>query len=53
MIMVRYNPMFREYFEKKMNEGKTYMAAIASSRKKLVRLLYTVLKNQKYIEPTK
>lgn len=52
MIMVRYNPVFKDYFQKKMSEGKTYMAAIASSRKKLVRLLYTVLKNKKYIEPT-
>lgn len=44
------DPMFREYFDKKRSEGKSFMKAMGHSSKKFISVLYAVLRdNEPYI----
>lgn len=40
------NPAFRAYFEKKLSEGKTKPQALTSITKRLVRILYNMMKHK-------
>jgi transposase len=42
---VKYSPTFRKYFEKKMSEGKHYNVSIIHVSKKLLRVIFHLLKN--------
>ena len=37
-----WDPIFKEYLEKKRSEGKHYIVAISHAAKKLVRLIYAM-----------
>ena len=45
--IVRRDNTFKTYFEKKLSEGKTYNCAIGHVTKKLVRVIFSILKNNK------
>lgn len=45
--IVRRDNTFKSYFEKKLSEGKTYNCAIGHVTKKLVRVIFSILKNNK------
>ena len=40
------NPAFRAYFEKKLKEGKTKPQALTSITRRLIRILYNMMKNK-------
>lgn len=47
------NPIFREYYEKKIREGKTKHQAIICIMRRLINIIYKVLKEDKdYVSPT-
>lgn len=43
--IVKNDKTFNQYYTKKRNEGKGYNTAICHVRKKLVRVIYSILKN--------
>jgi len=45
-FMIIHNPVFYQYYQKKRGEGKPHRVAISHVAKKLVRLIYTLEKNQ-------
>ena len=48
--VVVWNAKFREYMDKKLNEGKHYFVALSHVAKKLIRLIFALEKNgQEYI----
>ena len=48
-----HNPIFKEYYEKKLNEGKTKHQSIICIMRRMVNIIYRVLKDDKpYEEPT-
>lgn len=49
-IIVMFDDKFREYFEKKISEGKPYKVAMGHVSKKLIRVIYQILKKDvKYV----
>lgn len=46
-------PTFQKYLRKKLDEGKHYFVALSHVAKKLVRLIYFLLKNQQDFDPLK
>lgn len=51
--VVRYDEYFREYYDKKISEGKRYKQAIISVANKLIRLIFAMLKYKTVYEPIK
>ena len=50
---VAHNPIFKEYYEKKINSGKTKHQAIICIMRRMINIIYRVLKDDKeYEEPT-
>lgn len=43
--VAQFNPVFSAYLKKKMNEGKHYSVACSHVAKKLIRVLFSILKN--------
>lgn len=46
-IIIKHDNTFKNYFHKKLNEGKSYNCAIGHVSKKLVRVTFSILKNNK------
>ena len=44
-IIWQYDPVYKAYYEKKLAEGKHYYVALGHIQKKLVRLIYSLLKS--------
>lgn len=47
-----YSPTFKHYLAKKLQQGKHYNKAKSHTAKKLVRVLFYLLKNHKYFDET-
>ena len=43
--LIQYNMVFAEYYQKKRHEGKTHRVACSHLVKKLIRVIYTLEKN--------
>ena len=50
-IIVKHDPTFITYFNKKIDEGKSYNCAIGHVSKKLVRVIFHILKNDCEYQP--
>ena len=48
---VIHDPMFREYFQKKRSEGKPYMASLGHACRKMVSVIYAVIRDNKTYVP--
>jgi transposase len=47
-----YNPIFYEYYQKKIKEGKSKASAIVCVQRRLVNIIYSMMKNKtEYIKP--
>lgn len=46
-IIVKHDSTFKSYFHKKLDEGKSYNCSIGHVSKKLVRVIFSILKNNK------
>lgn len=44
-VIIKHDETFKQYYTKKRNEGKKYLTSISHVRKKLTRVIYSVLKN--------
>ncbi|MBQ9805309.1 MAG: IS110 family transposase [Clostridia bacterium] len=44
-IIWQHDPVFRDYYEKKQSEGKHYYVILGHIQKKVVRVIYSILKN--------
>lgn len=42
-----FNPVIKQYFKKKMSEGKHYNTALCATAKKLIRIIWSVEKNKR------
>ena len=51
--LIQYNMVFAEYYAKKRNEGKTHRVACSHVIKKLIRVIYTLEKNDMDFDPLK
>ena len=51
VIAVNCDPMFKAYFEKKAAEGKRYMNIIGHCTRKMISVIYAVLRDNKPYEP--
>lgn len=51
--LVQYNIVFAEYYAKKRAEGKTHRVACSHLVKKLIRVIFTLEKNDMIFDPTK
>jgi hypothetical protein len=51
MIAVRVNPVLREFYKRLLERGKSKKVAIVASMRKLLHLIWGVLKNQRMFEP--
>ena len=51
--LIQYNMVFAEYYAKKRNEGKTHRVACSHVIKKLIRVIFTLEKNDIDFDPTK
>ena len=51
--LIRYNMSFAEYYSKKRKEGKPHRVAFSHVAKKLIRVIYTLEKNDVDFDPTK
>ncbi len=49
-VIIYYDNTFSAYFQKKLAEGKTYNCAIGHVTKKLTRVIFSILKNDKFFE---
>jgi hypothetical protein len=48
-----YNEYYYQYYQKKLKEGKTKASAIVCIQRKLVNLIFAMMKNKtEYIKPT-
>ena len=45
MTILRYSPQFYDYYLKKRSEGKSHRVALSHVCKKLIRVIYTLEKN--------
>lgn len=52
-LITVYSPTFKAYFSKKLGEGKHYNVALSHVAKKLVRVLFYLLKNNQDFDETK
>ena len=52
MIILRYSPTFYDYYLKKRSEGKCHRVALSHVCKKLIRVIYTLEKNNTNFEPS-
>lgn len=44
---IRFNPVLKTYYQKKISEGKHHMTAIGAVTTKLTRIIFSMLKNQR------
>jgi hypothetical protein len=44
-IIWQHDPVFRSYYEKKQAEGKHYYVILGHIQKKVIRVVYSILKN--------
>lgn len=51
--LIQYNIVFAEYYAKKRAEGKTHRVACSHLVKKLIRVIFTLEKNDMIFDPTK
>ena len=51
VVAVQNDPMFRAYYEKKAAEGKRYMVIIGHCTKKMMGIIYAVLRDDKEYVP--
>lgn len=51
VIAVQHDPMFKAYYDKKAAEGKRYMNIIGHCTKKMIGVIYAVLRDNKAYEP--
>lgn len=52
MTILRYSPTFYDYYLKKRSEGKCHRVALSHVCKKLIRVIYTLEKNNTNFEPS-
>ena len=52
MIILRYSPTFYDYYLKKRSEGKCHRVALSHVCKKLIRVIYTLEKNNIDFDPS-
>lgn len=52
-VIWQHDPVFKAYFEKKSSEGKHYYVVLGHIEKKLVRVIYSILKNKSSYIPVK
>jgi len=52
MIILRYSPTFYDYYQKKRSEGKCHRVALSHVCKKLIRVIYTLEKNNNDFDPS-
>ena len=52
MIILRYSPTFYDYYLKKRSEGKCHRVALSHACKKLIRIIYTLEKNNLDFDPS-
>lgn len=52
MIILRYSPTFYDYYLKKRSEGKCHRVALSHVCKKLIRVIYTLEKNNINFDPS-
>ena len=52
MIIIRYSPIFYDYYLKKRSEGKCHRVALSHVCKKLLRVIYTLEKNNIDFNPS-
>ncbi|MCR5783159.1 MAG: IS110 family transposase, partial [Clostridia bacterium] len=52
-VIWQHDPVFKAYFEKKSAEGKHYYVVLGHIEKKLVRVIYLILKNKSSYIPVK
>lgn len=52
-LIVRYSPTFTDYFTKKLAEGKHYNVALSHVAKKLVRVMFYLLKTEQSFDESK
>lgn len=52
MIILRYSPQFYDYYLKKRSEGKCHRVALSHVAKKLIRVIYTLEKNNIDFDPS-
>lgn len=51
LVAVRHNPTLKDFYEKLVYRGKPKKAAVVSSMRKLVHIIYGVLKNKTPFDP--
>ena len=51
VVAVQFDPMFKAYYEKKAAEGKRYMVIIGHCTKKMMSVIYAVLRDNKEYNP--
>lgn len=52
MIVLRYSPTFYDYYLKKRSEGKCHRVALSHVCKKLIRVIYSLEKNNNNFDPS-
>jgi transposase len=52
MTLLRYSPTFYDYYQKKRSEGKCHRVALSHVCKKLIRVIYTLEKNNIDFDPS-
>ena len=52
MSILRYSPTFYDYYLKKRSEGKCHRVALSHVCKKLIRVIYTLEKNNINFDPS-
>lgn len=51
--VIKFNDKFKSYYEKKRSEGMKYKKAVIATANKLIRLIYSMLKNRTYYQLTR
>lgn len=51
--LIRFNPVFATYYAKKRSEGKTHRVAMSHVAKKLIRVIYTLVKTNQPFDDSK
>ena len=52
MVVIAHNPTFYDYYYKKRSEGKCHRVALSHVCKKLLRIIYTLEKNNIDFDPS-
>lgn len=50
--VIRHNPIFSWYFERRKRQGLPYKKAVLATAHKLLRIIYALLKHRKYFNPS-